>query len=102
MIKLPDPDNVLDDFDPDYFKGEGELYGELAFKREEVIKAMKEYGRQIRDITLEWAAFFAEVKMIRIPYAGIRAGDPETAWYPNYIVDKESIIEGKNDKTLEI
>lgn len=65
------PDKVLDKFAP-------ETYGNLTYSAEDVICAMKEFGRQVRDATLEWAA------------DQIDAGD------------EGEIFKGKTSKDLEI
>jgi hypothetical protein len=68
----------------------------------DIVKAMKQYGKQVRDSALEWASENAEIEMVKILYTGARAGDPKTAWHPQYVIDKQSILKGKKSKKLKI
>lgn len=92
MNKLPNPKDVLlritgyTDIDKlSYDRMEGE----------EVLEAMKEYGRQVKDTTLEWAAENAEANI-----------QSKLSWSDEYtpiaVIDKESILLGKTSKDLEI
>lgn len=57
--------------------------------------AMEDYGKQMYNHALDWAAENGTITYDKILYTGMRAGDPKTAWYPAYKVDKKSILKGK-------
>jgi hypothetical protein len=71
---------------------------EIVYREKDVLELMRLVKREV----LEWAAKNAKIKTLKIPYTGVRAGDPETAWYPQFIVDKQSILKGKKSKKLKI
>lgn len=54
--------------------------------------------RLVKHEVLDWAAKNEKIKTLKIPYTGVRAGDPKTAWYPQFIVDKQSILKGEKSK----
>lgn len=86
MSKLPNPEEVLAGIiDPAYQKGQ--LY-------KICIRAIQEYGREIRDKTLEWAANNAETYTETF-------GSPHIAEWTKY-VNRKSILDGKTSKDLEI
>lgn len=68
-----DPEKILDKFTP-------ETYGNLTYSAEDVIEAMRRFGRLVRDSTLEWAMDQS-------------CGD---------VIKMENITLGKTSKDLEI
>lgn len=87
MSKLPNPKHVLLNV-----INEDDVYWD-SINGDDAIKAMKEYGKQIRNITLEYAAKKALTKG---HYTGINDE-------PDYEeVDKNSILKLKRSKALAI
>lgn len=87
---LPKAEDILANIELMYSKLAGGLIvriPEKGAKRQLVIDALREYGRQVRNETLNWAAENAEIECLD--------------WDTNYI-DKQSILNGKTDKDLEI
>jgi len=91
MNNLPKPQDILDNIDMDgYASGGVGVYGQFYYTRENILDAMKEYGRQVRDKTLEWAAKNAETELY-----GLESN-------PSSRLDRGSILNGKISKDLEI
>lgn len=62
----------------------------------EIVEAMKKYGRLVRDCTLEWAAENADTSsQSNYDFDGSYIGE-------NYGIDKHSILSGKTHKDLDI
>lgn len=61
-------------------------------REKEVLRILEEYGREVRDKTLEWALENAK------HYNSSDEYDPQTYSF----IDKDSILNGKTSKDLEI
>lgn len=90
MHKLPNPEDIISGEDGLTFYDISGPFGERNWL--EMINRVKEYGRQVRDVTLEWAAENAKLTWEGNPYTG------EGSDY----VDTQSILNGKTSKHLEI
>ena len=94
-MRLPNPIDILK---TTYNAEESELDLEIALccNKEIIISMLREYGKKVRDKTLEWAAENTHVKSIYV----------EDEWGMNRTlvskVDKKSILSGKTHKDLEI
>lgn len=99
MNKLPNPEDIL--------KFTWRIGMDCPDGEYDAIEAMKEYGRSIRDSTLEWAAHNSTLISYRYDIKGnkIKPTDlgeeiEENGWYIS--TNKESILKGKTSKNLEI
>ena len=92
--KLPNPEDILNskEFDPDKGINFEEYHGDTIFYT--CIAAMEEYGKQVRDYTLEVASENAECELGAIIDMGFEIISAS--------VNKDSILNLKNSKELEI
>lgn len=90
MNKLPDPDKIA------------EIYLHSQSDHNDIIAAMKEYGRQVRDITLEWAAENTYLES----FGGTNEGTSAIRFSngEDYLVfiNKNTILKGKDSEQLKI
>lgn len=88
MHKLPNPEDIIS-ADGLTFYDMSEPFGERNWQ--EMLERVKEYGRQVRDFSLDYAADNAKVKWINTLNENMVK-----------VIDKDSILNGKTSKDLEI
>jgi hypothetical protein len=91
MSKLPDPEDILARYAGCY----SHEVTQVAILGDDALTAIKEYGRQVRDITLQEASIHARAELT---YEGTCGDDPD----PIPRVNKESILKLKDSEQLSI
>ena len=76
-------------FIPENIKNEGYSFGDI--EEEWILKAMIAYAKQFIDLAVSQA----KIKDKKVLYTGMRAGNPDTAYYIVKDIDKESILDIK-------
>lgn len=97
---IPKPEDFIFNYDDEYFQGE--VYGDFAYPRKEVIKALKEYGLLVRDETLKWAAENVRLTSFANTDEGTTALKFKNGEDYIVMIDKNIILNGKESDNLKI